>query len=169
MSIQYLGKTGRAISTPRASGAASRFGFEVSAADVARVTKKLERASGKSLWVQMQAATVATADLVEKKAKQASPRKTGNLRGSIKSRPEGRGRSKFFGVGGRASSMLVGPMHGRGGPHRHLVIYGHNIVTPGGRSLGRRTRGNPFMDRAKAGVERELRNRMAKEWRHLFR
>ena len=152
-------------------GASSRFGFTVNQADIDRVTNKLENASGASLFVKMQKANLATADLIGKKAKQASPRRTGRLRKSVRVRPEhGKGglfgaKVAFFGVGGRASSILVGPT----APHRHLIIHGHRIVTPGGRFTGRRTSPNPFMDRVQSGVQRELAKRMAKEWRYLLR
>jgi len=188
-----------ALSLIRGRGASSRFGFTVSQKDIDRVTNKFERASGNSLFVKMQKANLATADLVAAKAKQAAPRRTGNLRQSIKARPaRGAGRfmkSAFFGVGGRASVILVGPT----APHRHLVIQGTGIrsaVGPrassmwrqmpmsnsrgvgmmGGKVIlrsalqhvGKMTR-NPFMDRAGAGVEREMAKRMAKEWRSLLR
>jgi hypothetical protein len=45
---------------------------------------------------------------------------------------------------------MAGPLGGRGakGAHRHLVIRGHRIVTISGHDTGRRSRANPFVDRA---------------------
>ena len=188
------------ISYARGRGASSRFGFSVSQADIDRITNKLEKASGASLFTRMQKANLASADLIGRKAKQAAPRRTGNLRRSIKVRPERSSNryyapSALFGFGGRASVILVGPT----APHRHLVIQGTGYRSPIGRkpsslyrqipmfsnrgvglmggkvvrregiaNVGRMTP-NPFMDRAKSGVERELGQRMAKEWRSLLR
>lgn len=62
-------------------------------------------------------------------------RKTGNLSRSIKA-------SKSRKRPGEASAVTVGPH----APHRHLIIRGHRIVTPGGRDTGRRSRAFPFVD-----------------------
>jgi len=131
--------------------------FQLDARDVARVERNLKRVSGKSLYVKMQRANLTAGDLLARRIKATSPRKTGNLRRSI------RARSIRVRGGGVTTGVLVGPTYPRG-PHRSLVIRGHNIVTPGGRSLGRRTRANPFVDEAEQGFGQKARDIVAREW-----
>jgi hypothetical protein len=111
----------------------------------------------------MQRANLAAGDLVAKRVQQAAPRRTGRLRRAVKARPERR-RGAFH---GSSTSVLVGPT--MKAPHRHLVIRGHRIVTPGGRYLGRRTTANPFVDRAARGIGRQAAELVRKEWRLLLR
>lgn len=153
MTIQYLPSRGRS----------SRISFAIDEKDVARVKQKLERASGKSLYVRMQRATLAAGDIVAKNARAAAPRRTGLLRRSVKSRLE---RRKGFGARGSSLTVLVGPTSRA--PHRHLIILGHRIVTPGGRYTGRRTPPNPFVRRAASGVERQAAELIRREWRALL-
>ncbi len=47
--------------------------------------------------------------------------------------------------GGEVVAYTVGP-NPRVAPHAHLVIPGHELVTPGGRDLSRRSRAFPFVD-----------------------
>ena len=152
--------------------AKSRFGFdfEVNQKDVARVRRKFERASGKSLHASMNRATLATGDLIASRVKQAAPRgATGNLRRSVNARNQ---RSRgVFGLtirGGHTTSVLVGPRHAIA-PHRHLIIRGHRIVTPGGRFTGRRTAPNPFVDRVSRGFGPKAAALVMREWKDLYR
>lgn len=139
--------------------AAGSVSFEVSAKDIARVQAKLKKASGKPLYQRMQRATLAAGDLVKSRVQAVTPRKTGHLRRYTKSRL---GRNRW---GQAGLVVLVGPTS----PHRHLVIRGHRIVTPGGRYLGRRTRANPYVDRATRGFERKAAELVRREWAAALR
>ena len=100
-----------------------------------------------------------------------APRKTGTLRKSIKVRRERKfgGFAAAFGITtDYNTAVLVGPMHNIA-PHRHLIISGHRIVTPGGRYTGRRTSPNPFMDRASDGIQKQAARRMQEFWREALR
>jgi hypothetical protein len=140
----------------------SLLSFQVDKNDLARVERNLERVSGKSLFVKMQRANLTVGDIISRRARAASPRITGNLRSSIRARPiRVRG---FAGLGSYPTTgVLVGPTYPKGS-HRSLVIRGHNIVTPGGRSLGRRTRANPFVDRASSGIGPQAAEIVKREW-----
>ena len=135
--------------------------FQLDARDIARVKRNLERVSGKSLHTKMQRAGLTAGDLLARRMRAAAPRKTGNLRRSIKARPIRVG-NRFSGYYS-TTGVLVGPTYPRGA-HRSLVIRGHNIVTPGGRSLGRRSKANPFVDRVEAGFGRIAFDIVKKEW-----
>lgn len=132
--------------------------FEISAKDIARVQKKLKAASGKPLYQRMQRATLAAGDLLVPRIQAQTPRRTGFLRRSTRSKL---GRSH----GATNLTVIVGPT----APHRHLVIRGHRIVTPGGRYLGRRTKANPYVDRAARGFERKAAELVRKEWAAALR
>jgi hypothetical protein len=138
---------------------AGRVSFEVSAKDVARVKAKLQKASGKPLYVRMQRATLTAGDLIKSRIQADTPRRTGHLRRYTKSRLGRRA------IGGAGLMVLVGPTS----PHRHLVIRGHRIVTPGGRYLGRSTRANPYVDRASRGFEHKAAELIRKEWAAALR
>ena len=97
--------------------------FQVDANDIKRVHAKLARASGKSLYTRMQRANLAAGDLLARRVAAAAPRRTGNLRRSVKARPE---RRRGIGARGNSTTVLVGPT-GRRGSHRHLVILGTGI------------------------------------------
>jgi len=147
------------------------FNFEIDQKDLARIRRKMERVKGKPLADQTKKALYAQADIVAGRARSAAPRgATGNLRRSIKVRAErnrGGALSAAFGFGKR-DGVLVGPMHNIA-PHRHLIISGHRIVTPGGRFTGRRTAPNPFMDRARRGIESAAGKAVMAEWMRLWR
>lgn len=136
----------------------ARVTFDIDDRDVARVRKKFERASGRSLYVRLQRATLTVGDLIKRRVQSISPRQTGYLRRSVKVRPIRRG-------GRSTTGVLVGPV----APHRHLIIRGHRIVTPGGRFTGRRTQPNPYVDRAASGFERKAAELVRREWRSLLR
>jgi hypothetical protein len=142
-----------------------QWSFTVDETDRKRVRKKLERASGKSLYVRMQKANKAVGDIVAQRARQAAPvGPTGNLKKSIAARV-----AKDRWTKKATTTVYVSPGV-RKGPHRHLVIQGHRIVTPRTkRYLGRRTRANPFMDRARRGIEGKARDLVLSEWRQLLR
>lgn len=100
--------------------------------------KRLERYQGLPLQQRMERGALDAARLLVPHVRRATPKgPTGNLRKSIRA-----GASR----GGMASAY-VGPSS-RVAPHRHLVIRGHRIVTPGGRDTGRVTTANPFVDNA---------------------
>jgi hypothetical protein len=160
--------------TRRASGPNSRISFQVDARDVAKVQKRLDSLQGLSLYQKMRRSTKVAGELVSKRIQQAAPRRTGTLRRSVWARYAKQdqvsatvtraltGRSR----GGQTSTVLVGPVAGRKrkGYHRHLIIRGHRIVTPGGRFTGRRTTPNPFVDRASQGFERQAAKLVKDEW-----
>lgn len=129
--------------------------FEVDAKAIARIKRKLEKAQGKPLEEKMRRATLAAADLLVSPIRAAGPRnQTGLLRRTVRARAA----RKSFGV--RSIGALVGPT----APHRHLIIRGHRIVTPGGRYTGRRTAPNPYVDRAAAGHERKAAEIVRRIW-----
>lgn len=194
MALQYVGARGQVVKTGRASGAASRYGwtFDVNDKDVDRIRRKFERASGRSLYTRLQRATLASGDLLAGRAKQAAPRgPTGNLRRSIKARPERR--KGVLGVtlrgrgAGGSTTVLIGPTHRRA-PHRHLIILGTgNRPAVGGRpsspyrawggrvyrreAIGMvgRMKPNPFMDRAARGFGPKASALVMREWKTLLR
>lgn len=97
----------------------------------------------KEMRARMQRATLAGARAARPFIRAEAPKgPTGNLKRSVKAR---KGRNLVNVVGG-TSSAVVGPT----APHRHLVIRGHEIVghKPNKVRTGKRTKGNPFVDRA---------------------
>ena len=175
--LTYLGKSGRAIKKPRGTGSGS-FYFEIDDKAIARVQKKFQRASGRSLQQRMLRGNLARGDELAVKMKSAAPKgPTGNLRKSIKAR---RDRRSYMGV-------LVGPM-ARVAPHRHLVIRGtalRSSVGPRSSSMYRafdghvfhrsqvpytgRMTANPFVDRVSRGYGRKAADLVLKEWTVLLR
>lgn len=139
-------------------GAPGLLEFQFNTKDLARIQKKLEKMQGKPLGERMRKATLAAADLMVKPIRAQTPKgPTGHLRRYVKARPMYK---RYFNyslnvadIGWRTQTFgaLVGPTS----PHRHLVIRGHRIVTPGGRDTGRSTRPNPFVDRATRGHQRD--------------
>ena len=114
--------------------------------------KRVERYQGMPLTQRMQKGTLEAARLLVPSVRAAAPKgPTGNLKRRVSARQmRARGGSGtdygifLFGQKGKTLSAVVGST----APHRHLVIRPHRIVTPGGRDTGRRTTGNPFVDRA---------------------
>jgi len=89
--------------------------------------------------------SMAGARLAARAMRVAAPRgKTLRLVRSIKARRP-RTRGVEAALAGRSLGVAIA---GPTAPHRHLVIRGHRIVTARGRDTGRRTRANPFVDRA---------------------
>ena len=134
--------------------------FNIEPLDLKRVRRKLEQSSGKPLKVRMQRSTKQAADLMVPRIKPQAPKQKGILRKSVKARS---GKANFRGR--MTVDAFVGPV----APHRHLIIQGHRIGTPGGRDTGRRTTPNPFVDRAKSGFERKAVELVAKEWGEALR
>jgi len=107
-------------------------------------------------------ASMVGARIAARAIRAAAPKgRTGNLRRSVRARrPRLRGVEAIL-AGRSLGAALAGPT----APHRHLVIRGHRIVTSRGLDTGRRTRPNPFVDRAveatrplwEEAVRRELR------------
>jgi len=114
--------------------------------------KRVERYQGIPLTQRMQKGTLEAARLLVPSVRAAAPKgPTGNLKRRVSARQMrslGAKVSGFdvfaFGQKGKTLSAVVGST----APHRHLVIRGHRIVTPGKRDTGRRTTGNPFVDSA---------------------
>lgn len=108
----------------------------------------LKKWGPRELEVDMRRANMVAARIAARAIKATAPvGKTGNLKKSVRAR---RARPGF-------GAVVAGPLGGRGlGAHRHLVIRGHRIVTVSGRDTGRRSRPNPFVDRAVSGIEGQL-------------
>lgn len=114
---------------------------------VARAQARLEKFRDQPLHVRMDKAVKAAGELLAKPMQAAAPRKTGKLRKSVTARTAANRDRAVVGRGfQRSTGMdrvgLVGPR----AAHRHLIVKGHRIVTPGGRDTGRRTPPNPFVD-----------------------
>ena len=156
----------RPIRIARGRGPSTRnfIDVQVNPRQIAAIEKRMDRLRGKPMRARVEKAMWIEGDTLAKKVKQAAPRgPTGNLRKSINARKPSRGRlGEAFG-GTWIGDILVGPRH-IVAPHRHLVLRGHNIVTPGGRSLGRRTTANPFVDRATSRSHRNVRRAVEKAW-----
>lgn len=140
-------------------GASSLIAFEVSAKDIARITKKLESVKHMPMRARVEKALFAEADILASKVKSAAPRRTGVLRRSVSVH---RARRGIFASAFETSigDILVGPR----APYRHLVIRGHRIVTPGGRFTGRRTAANPFVDRAASRSRADIQRAVERAW-----
>lgn len=176
--------------------ARSRVTFDVDKNDIKRVRSKFARASGKSLYTQLQRGNLARGDLLKRRMQAEAPRASGKLRRAISVRPE---RRKGFGARGSSTAVLIGPT-ARKAPHRHLVIRGTGVrpvvgprtssmyrVLPGGyTSRGRalvgtkvlrreaiantgRMKANPFVDRAARGFGPKAARLVMQEWKTLLR
>lgn len=119
---------------------------EISPRQIAAVRKRFDNNRGKPLQVRLGIATRKAADLMRTPVRAGAPARTGAFRRSVKSR----------------TIKPVGPLEVAGasvGPsvwYKLMVIRGHRIVTPGGRYLGRSTRGNDFMDVVKRQRQPEI-------------
>lgn len=121
---------------------APRVEWELDEKALAAFTKKVERYRGLPLRARMAKATLKAADYMVPPIKAATPKgPTGNLRKRVRARPA----KKRI---GNSLQPTLGALVGPTSPHRHLVIRGHRIVTPGGRDTGMRTSGNPYVDEA---------------------
>lgn len=134
---------------------------------LAAFQKRVERYRGKPLLARMEAGAYEAAKMLLPSVRRAAPvGPTGNLRRGVRARQvrtmqngmtsrmrTGSGVRSIMFMGalaaaqGQIASAYVGPSS-RIAPHRHLVIRGHRIVTPGGRDTGRRSVPNPFVDNA---------------------
>lgn len=121
---------------------APRVEWELDEKALTAFTKKVERYRGLPLRARMAKATLKAADYMVPPIKAATPKgPTGNLRKRVRARPA----KKRI---GNSLQPTLGALVGPTSPHRHLVIRGHRIVTPGGRDTGMRTSGNPYVDEA---------------------
>lgn len=125
---------------------AGRVEWSMSDRQLAAFKKRVERYRGRPLRERTGRGAMAAGQYLARPIRAASPVRTGKLKRSVKVKAvrakAGFGQTAF---GANATTViLVGPT----APHRHLVIRGHRIVTRGGRDLGRRTRPNPYVDRA---------------------
>lgn len=118
---------------------------------VARVHKQLAKLDKPGIADRLNKGTLAALRILAPSVKAAAPHRTGTLAGSVKVR--------------KARTGEMGALLGPGTSYRHLVIRPHRIVTPGGRDTGRKTTGNPFIDRA---VEPRLDAAMAEVQKALF-
>lgn len=113
------------------------------AVDDAAIQKALARIAAydsPSLNKRAKKVFLSAAKLLVGPMRRTTPRgRTGNLRRSVTARAN---RTR----GAEIAAATVGPKS-RPGYHRHLIILGHRIVTPGGRDTGRRTEANPFVER----------------------
>ena len=177
----------------------ARVSFEVDRRDVERVRRKLQQASGQPLLKRMQRGTLVAGDLLARRIQAEAPRRTGDLRRSVKARPM---RERGLVSHARTVGVLVGPTHPKGA-HRHLVIRGTGNrpsvsrrssnpwrVLPGRASVGETTRrgsalmgvnvrragfstgrmrANPFVDRAAKGFGRRAADLVMREWAAALR
>lgn len=153
-----------------ASGAPVALSFQLDVRQMNQLKKVAEQYRGAPLAARMERGALEAARLLVRPVRAETPvGPTGNLRRSIAARSvrsqqnglstrmltgsgvravmAGMGSSLSAAGSGGIASAFVGPSS-RIAPHRHLVIRGHRIVTPGGRDLGRRTTANPFVDHA---------------------
>jgi len=108
-------------------------GVRVEGMDVA--LRLLQKYGPREIEKDARRASMAGAKVAAALIRQAAPvGKTKKLRGSVRAKA---GRSGY-------AAAVAGPR----APHRHLVIRGHRIVTRSGVDTGRRSRSNPFVDRA---------------------
>lgn len=115
--------------------------WSMSERQLAAFERRLARWQGRPLEDRARRGALAAAQYLARPIRATAPvGRTGNLRRSV------RARTLRTRAGYRSLAALVGPVS----PHRHLVIRGHRIVTRGGRDTGRRSRANPFVDRAVA-------------------
>lgn len=116
--------------------------------DVDRILKRLAKYQGRPLQERMQKALYAGASLMIRPMRAQAARHTG-------------------GSGATAASVKVKKLKLRSGetaaystrpttPQAHLVIRGHRIV-PQGTNTGRRTRADPYVGRAIAALEPQIR------------
>lgn len=135
------------------------FRLELSEKDFARGRAMVDRYQGKTLMTRMQKATLAAAKTLEAPMRAATPKKTGHLRRKTRAQQLGQR------VGWRQYAKTVNADVGPRSPHRHLVIRGHRIVTPGGRDTGRRSRANPYVD---VVAQRHYARAIAEMRRYIF-
>ena len=114
-----------------------------------RAIKRLKRYEGRELQKRAQQAYLEGARLMVGPMRRAGryQDKTGTLRRSIKAR-----RPRL-----RPGEMAVAAA-GPTARHRHLIIRGHRIVTPGGRDTGRRTQPDPFVDQTYSAMGGQVRS-----------
>lgn len=106
-------------------------GVRVEGADV--LLRALQPYMPKEMQQASKRATTAGARVAAKLIKLGTPTKTRKLQRSV--------RTRRISVGYAAAGASPSAKH------RHLVIRGHRIVTPGGRDTGQMSRANPFVDR----------------------
>jgi hypothetical protein len=115
---------------------------------IRRMQKRAERFRGLPLGQRMQKGTLEAMRLLVAPVKRETPvsndKDPGGLRNKVKAR-QSRARDVF---GNMTKQKTYGAELTSTARHRHLVIRGHRIVTPGGRDTGRRSTANPFIDRA---------------------
>lgn len=117
---------------------------------LARVQKQLKGLDGKGIAEKLNKGTLATMRVLVPSVRGEAPVRTGLLRSKVRAAKARSG---------------VGAILGSTDKKAHLVIRPHRIVTPGGRDTGRRTTGNPFVDRA---VEPRLDKAMNEIQKALF-
>lgn len=146
----------------RMVGGAARSGsfrLELDEKSLARGRALLDRYRDQPLNVRMEKATLAAAKVLEAPMRQAAPRRTGRLSKSTRAQQVSQR------IGWRQYAKSVNAQVGPTASHRHLVIRGHRIVTPGGRDTGRRSRANPYVDQVAA---RHYSRAIAEMRKHIF-
>ena len=110
---------------------------------IRRFQKRVERYQGLPLAQRMQKGTLEAARLLVPAVRSAAPKgPTGNLKRRVTAKQHAF-RGTFTGRTKTMDAVVTSTA-----PHRHLVIQGHRVVTPGGRDTGKRSIPNPFIDRA---------------------
>lgn len=114
--------------------------IEVSERDLQRALARIAAYDSPVLSRRTKKVFVSAAKMLVGPMRRAAPRGgRGTLRQSIIARTNRPREAEL-------AAATVGPVKKRAF-HRHLVIRGHRIVTPGGKDTGRRTAANPFVDR----------------------
>lgn len=117
--------------------------LELDTAALKRFRKRVERYQGLPLAQRMQKGTLEAARMLVPPVRAAAPKgPTGNLKRKVTAKQHAF-RGTFTGRTKTMDAVVTSTA-----PHRHLVIRGHRIVTPGGRDTGRRSVANPFVDEA---------------------
>jgi hypothetical protein len=116
---------------------------EMDTAALKRFRKRVERYQGLPLSQRMQKGTLEAARMLVPYVRSAAPvGPTGTLRRKVTAKQHAF-RGTFTGRTKTMDAVVTSTAR-----HRHLVIRGHRIVTPGGRDTGQRSVANPFIDEA---------------------
>lgn len=127
----------------------------VNQADIDRIVKRLDKWKDRPLQERERKAIQGALSLLVGPIRAQTPEITRRLWSSVKVRKL---RSRGVTVGGLSAGEVAAYAAGPTARYRHLVIRGHRIVTRGGRDTGRRSRKDPFVDRAVDPLEGQLRS-----------
>ena len=127
----------------------------VNQADIDRIVKRIDKLKGEPLAKRERAAISGAVRMLVTPIRSQTPERTRRLWWSVKVRAL---RKRSWQAGPLSGTELAAYAVGPTAPYRHLVIRGHRIVTPGGRDTGRRSRKDPFVDRAVDPLEGQVRS-----------